>query len=123
MNMGREDVKVSVELSFMEVVQGCAKMFIILTGLTCETCGGAGVPPGTRPETCKRCRGSGMRRFLRPFALKNGVYRRMLSLIIRMRRGYSMKQLLLQFPLTSPLVNWRRLNLIDKRYRYSGRTT
>ncbi|KAL8519618.1 hypothetical protein ACS0TY_010521 [Phlomoides rotata] len=38
MNMGREDVKVSVELSFMEAVQGCAKMFIILTGLTCETC-------------------------------------------------------------------------------------
>lgn len=22
--------------------------------------GGTGVPPGTRPETCKRCKGSGM---------------------------------------------------------------
>ncbi|KAL8500742.1 hypothetical protein ACS0TY_020361 [Phlomoides rotata] len=59
-NMGGEDVKVSVELSFMEAVQGCAKTFTILTDLTCETCGGAGVPPGTRPETCKQCRGSGM---------------------------------------------------------------
>ncbi|KAL8487287.1 hypothetical protein ACS0TY_023822 [Phlomoides rotata] len=36
--MGGEDVKVSVELSFMEAVQGCVKMFIILTDLSCETC-------------------------------------------------------------------------------------
>ncbi|KAH6789695.1 gametophytic factor 2 [Perilla frutescens var. frutescens] len=59
-DMGGEDVKVAVELSFMEAVQGCAKTLSIMTDLTCETCGGAGVPPGTRPETCKRCRGSGM---------------------------------------------------------------
>ncbi|XP_011087248.1 chaperone protein dnaJ GFA2, mitochondrial [Sesamum indicum] len=59
-NMGGEDVKVSVELSFMEAVHGCTKTLSILTDLTCDTCGGTGVPPGTRPETCKRCRGSGM---------------------------------------------------------------
>ncbi|XP_057801210.1 chaperone protein dnaJ GFA2, mitochondrial-like [Salvia miltiorrhiza] len=58
--MGGEDVKVAVELSFMEAVQGCTKTLSIMTDLTCETCGGAGVLPGTRPETCKRCRGSGM---------------------------------------------------------------
>uniref|UniRef100_A0A5B7A014 DNAJ heat shock family protein n=1 Tax=Davidia involucrata TaxID=16924 RepID=A0A5B7A014_DAVIN len=59
-NMGGEDVKVSVELSFMEAVQGCTKTVTFQTDLLCEACGGSGVPPGTRPETCKRCRGSGM---------------------------------------------------------------
>ncbi|KZV27517.1 chaperone protein dnaJ 1, mitochondrial, partial [Dorcoceras hygrometricum] len=59
-DMGGEDVKVSLELSFMEAVQGCTKTLSILTDLACDTCGGSGVPPGTRPETCKRCRGSGM---------------------------------------------------------------
>ncbi|CAM8954972.1 unnamed protein product [Rhodiola kirilowii] len=51
---------VTLELSFMEAVQGCAKTVTFLTSLPCEACGGSGVPPGTRPETCKRCRGSGM---------------------------------------------------------------
>ncbi|CAA2968882.1 chaperone dnaJ GFA2, mitochondrial [Olea europaea subsp. europaea] len=59
-DMGGEDVKVSIELSFMEAVQGCTKTLTIQTDLACDTCGGTGVPPGTRPETCKRCRGSGM---------------------------------------------------------------
>ncbi|VFR02372.1 unnamed protein product [Cuscuta campestris] len=58
--MGGEDVKVSVELSFMEAVQGCNKTVAFQTDLLCSACGGSGVPPGTRPETCKRCKGSGM---------------------------------------------------------------
>ncbi|CAA0827131.1 gametophytic factor 2 [Striga hermonthica] len=58
--VGGEDVKVSLELSFMEAVQGCTKTLSILTDLACDACGGTGVPPGTRPETCKRCKGSGM---------------------------------------------------------------
>ncbi|KAL7126080.1 hypothetical protein ABFS83_14G161800 [Erythranthe nasuta] len=57
--MGGEDVKVSIELSFMEAVQGCTKTLSFMTDLACDTCGGTGVPPGTRPETCKRCRGAG----------------------------------------------------------------
>ncbi|XP_051145234.1 chaperone protein dnaJ GFA2, mitochondrial-like isoform X2 [Andrographis paniculata] len=57
---GGEDVKVSVELSFMEAIQGCTKTISVLTDLACDTCGGTGFPPGTRPETCKRCRGSGV---------------------------------------------------------------
>ncbi|CAM8957961.1 unnamed protein product [Rhodiola kirilowii] len=59
-NLRGDDVKVTLELSFMEAVQGCAKTVTFLTSLPCEACGGSGVPPGTRPETCKRCRGSGM---------------------------------------------------------------
>lgn len=59
-NIGGNDVKVSVELSFMEAVQGCTKNVTFQTTLPCDSCGGTGVPPGTRPETCKRCKGSGM---------------------------------------------------------------
>lgn len=62
----------------MEAIQGCTKtlsfqadvlcnacgMFVMLlevnTFLTCQTVsGGSGVPPGTKPKTCKRCKGSG----------------------------------------------------------------
>ncbi|KAJ4955913.1 hypothetical protein NE237_012696 [Protea cynaroides] len=57
---GGQDVKVSLELSFMEAVQGCTKTLSFQAAVPCNTCGGAGVPPGTRPETCKPCRGSGM---------------------------------------------------------------
>ncbi|KAG6402801.1 hypothetical protein SASPL_135014 [Salvia splendens] len=59
-DMGGEDVKATIELSFMEAVQGCTKTMSIMTDLGCNTCGGTGVPPGTKPQTCKRCRGSGM---------------------------------------------------------------
>ncbi|KAI9116385.1 hypothetical protein K1719_012552 [Acacia pycnantha] len=59
-NVGGEDVKTFVELSFMEAVQGCTKTVSFQTDVLCNTCGGSGVPPGTRPETCKRCKGSGV---------------------------------------------------------------
>ncbi|KAM7472476.1 hypothetical protein LguiA_010659 [Lonicera macranthoides] len=59
-NMGGKNVKVSLELSFMEAVQGCTKTVTYETELACESCGGTGVPPGTRPETCRRCKGAGM---------------------------------------------------------------
>ncbi|XP_031092088.1 chaperone protein dnaJ GFA2, mitochondrial-like [Ipomoea triloba] len=58
--MGGEDIKISVELSFMEAVQGCTKSVSFQTELPCDACGGSGVPPGTKPETCRRCRGAGM---------------------------------------------------------------
>ncbi|KAL5719236.1 hypothetical protein ACHQM5_012041 [Ranunculus cassubicifolius] len=54
------DVKVSLDLSFMEAVRGCSKTVTFETTLACEACGGTGHPPGTRPETCKTCRGSGV---------------------------------------------------------------
>ncbi|KAK3008648.1 hypothetical protein RJ639_014851 [Escallonia herrerae] len=56
---GGADVKVNLEVSFMEAVQGCTKSVTFLTELPCEACGGTGVPPGTRPETCRRCKGAG----------------------------------------------------------------
>lgn len=56
---GGQDVKVKLELSFMEAVEGCKKTINFQTLVTCETCNGAGVPAGTKPETCLACRGSG----------------------------------------------------------------
>ncbi|KAI7747822.1 hypothetical protein M8C21_013237 [Ambrosia artemisiifolia] len=55
-----KDAKVALELSFMEAVQGCTKNIVFQTELPCETCGGTGVPPGSKPETCRRCKGAGM---------------------------------------------------------------
>ncbi|KAF5203912.1 chaperone protein DnaJ-like [Thalictrum thalictroides] len=57
---GGPDVKVTLELSFMEAVQGCSRSVTFQTDVSCDDCGGTGVPPGTRPETCKPCRGSGV---------------------------------------------------------------
>ncbi|CAL5044984.1 unnamed protein product [Urochloa decumbens] len=56
---GGRDVKVALEISFMEAVQGCTKTINFQTSVICDTCSGAGVPPGTKPETCASCRGTG----------------------------------------------------------------
>ncbi|KAL6906132.1 hypothetical protein ACP4OV_003733 [Aristida adscensionis] len=57
---GGQDVKISVELSFMEAVQGCRKTITYEADTFCGTCNGSGVPPGTVPKTCKACRGAGV---------------------------------------------------------------
>ncbi|KAG2671539.1 hypothetical protein I3843_13G001800 [Carya illinoinensis] len=57
--LGGEDVKVSLELSFMEAVQGTTKTVTFQTDLACQSCGGRGVTPGAKPEKCSRCRGLG----------------------------------------------------------------
>ncbi|KAL0737821.1 hypothetical protein Bca4012_014031 [Brassica carinata] len=59
-DFGGQDVKVLLELSFMEAVQGCSKTVTFQTDMACNTCGGQGVPPGTKRERCKACDGSGM---------------------------------------------------------------
>ncbi|XP_074588187.1 LOW QUALITY PROTEIN: chaperone protein dnaJ GFA2, mitochondrial-like [Curcuma longa] len=59
-SVGGQDVKVPLEISFMEAVQGCTKTVSFQTVLACETCGGMGYPPGTKPEGCRACKGSGM---------------------------------------------------------------
>ncbi|KAM7266625.1 hypothetical protein ACFE04_004522 [Oxalis oulophora] len=83
--VGGNDVKIAIELSFMEAVQGCTKDISFQTEVPCDACSmsrkfshsvltmpilndpagtdlhdGEGVPPGVKPETCRRCHGSGM---------------------------------------------------------------
>ncbi|CAN1761816.1 Chaperone protein dnaJ GFA2, mitochondrial, partial [Linum perenne] len=57
--LGGQDVKVAIELSFMEAVQGCTKTITFQTDVPCETCRGEGVPSGVKPQICKRCKGTG----------------------------------------------------------------
>ncbi|KAL8138064.1 hypothetical protein V2J09_004065 [Rumex salicifolius] len=71
-SMRGQDAKVLLELSFMEAVQGCTKTISFQTTMPCETCGGTGVPPGSKPETCKPCKGKGMTFMQRgPFSVQS----------------------------------------------------
>ncbi|KAJ8748708.1 hypothetical protein K2173_011256 [Erythroxylum novogranatense] len=58
--LGGQDVEVSIELSFMEAVQGCTKTITFQTTVPCEACRGEGIPPGVKPELCRRCKGTGV---------------------------------------------------------------
>lgn len=54
------DIQTSLRISFMEAVNGCSKTFQVAADKSCDTCGGSGNKVGTKPVTCKRCKGSGM---------------------------------------------------------------
>ncbi|KAI0499418.1 hypothetical protein KFK09_020321 [Dendrobium nobile] len=69
---GGQDVKVSLEISFMEAVHGCTKTLTFQTSLPCEACGGVVylLVPSLRlaelakawermQTTCSKCGGSG----------------------------------------------------------------
>ncbi len=53
------NVLASVRISFEESVFGCEKTIDINFKETCQTCGGSGAKPGTSPETCPKCAGTG----------------------------------------------------------------
>lgn len=48
-----------VHLTFEEAVFGCKKEIELNLKDTCRTCGGTGARPGTSPETCPHCHGTG----------------------------------------------------------------
>jgi molecular chaperone DnaJ len=53
------DLEAEVHLSFDDAVRG-ATIAVQLTGAApCHTCGGTGAAPGTVPQTCPQCSGSG----------------------------------------------------------------
>lgn len=63
-----QDVKITVELSLAEVSTGVTKTFTVKLLDPCDKCGGTGAEPGTKPETCQTCSGSGeVRRAQRSF--------------------------------------------------------
>ena len=49
--MRGSDVQVNIRIPFEEAVTGCKK--------DCKTCNGTGAKPGTSPQTCPKCNGSG----------------------------------------------------------------
>lgn len=54
-----DDVRAEVELTLGEVVTGAEKDVRYRHYVRCASCGGNGAEPGTEPETCPRCGGSG----------------------------------------------------------------
>ncbi len=54
-----ENLRVSLELTFEEAAFGCRKEIPISRIEDCPDCQGSGCAPGTTPEICKRCGGSG----------------------------------------------------------------
>lgn len=53
------DIKYSMQLTFEEAAFGVEKEISINRHENCSTCGGSGAKPGTSPETCKHCNGTG----------------------------------------------------------------
>ncbi len=53
------DLRYDVELTLEEAASGTTKTFRIRRMEVCDICKGSGVQPGTRPETCNLCYGTG----------------------------------------------------------------
>jgi molecular chaperone DnaJ len=53
------DVLAEVEISLVEAAEGVARGVPFPVSVPCARCEGSGAEPGTEPETCPRCGGSG----------------------------------------------------------------
>lgn len=63
-----QDVKITVELTLAEVASGVTKTFTVKLLDACDKCAGSGAEPGTKPQTCHTCSGTGeVRRAQRSF--------------------------------------------------------
>ena len=60
-----KDLRVSLKLDFLDIVNGAEKTIKIKRNETCNTCDGSGAKQGTRPTQCKQCNGSGQVRQVR----------------------------------------------------------
>ena len=57
------DIQHALEISFEEAAFGAAKEISVTRLQNCPTCGGTGAKPGTSPETCGHCHGTGQIRY------------------------------------------------------------
>ena len=53
------NLRAVIHISFEEAVFGCTKEIELTLKDPCKTCGGTGAKPGTSPETCSNCHGTG----------------------------------------------------------------
>lgn len=53
------DVRYELRLTFEEAAKGCHKSVEFYRYENCATCGGSGAKPGTQPQTCSMCKGTG----------------------------------------------------------------
>jgi len=59
---GRErgaDLRYNMEISLEEAYSGKTAQIRVPTSITCDVCSGSGAKPGTKPQTCGTCQGSG----------------------------------------------------------------
>lgn len=56
------DLEVSLPVTLREVATGTKKTIRVTREVRCDTCGGTGAQPGTTPQTCPECGGSGQSR-------------------------------------------------------------
>ncbi len=61
------DLRVAVEIDFMDAVRGADRQIEITKLETCSTCHGSGAAPGTKPSTCRHCGGAGQVRMTQGF--------------------------------------------------------
>ncbi|MCD6344246.1 MAG: molecular chaperone DnaJ [Anaerolineae bacterium] len=54
-----QDLRTSVTITFEEAAAGVTKEVQVQRLETCQTCGGSGAEPGTKPERCPECGGKG----------------------------------------------------------------
>lgn len=57
--MRGDDLRVGLQLTFMEAAFGAAKKVTVEQLRTCSTCNGSGAKPGSSPVTCRTCQGHG----------------------------------------------------------------
>lgn len=53
------DIRASIRITFDESVKGCEKELELTLKDECGKCHGTGAKPGTSPQTCTKCNGSG----------------------------------------------------------------
>ena len=53
------NLRAAVRITFDDAIRGVDKELEIALKEECKTCGGNGAKPGTSPETCSKCNGSG----------------------------------------------------------------
>jgi molecular chaperone DnaJ len=53
------DLRVQQRLKFREAAFGCKREVVVHAPVRCDDCGGSGAKPGTKPEACAHCRGTG----------------------------------------------------------------
>lgn len=61
------DLRYNLSVTLEEVVKGVKKEIAVPRLEACDACRGTGAQPGTRPQTCPDCRGSGQVRYSRGF--------------------------------------------------------
>lgn len=60
-----KDLRVTLKLDFIDILNGTEKIIKIKRNEICKTCDGSGAREGTQPTQCKQCNGSGQVRQVR----------------------------------------------------------